>query len=369
MIFAGKAGPVAGTWRLLRGAARAAVLAVILGAFPGPSPAAEPEAVTVGADTRVEFSPPAHFVPGRRIRVEAEVADDAGIRLVRCYFRAAGAGPFVFVAMEHDRRNRFEGVLPAPAEETGGIELIVLTLNADNRVFRTDPVLVPRSPRDKIPPWQEVSGKKPILVSTETGPAVPPAGFTDAVVAESSSGWNLGGISKISEATEPFTNVVSHAGGGSPTPSGSRSSLQGSQRGAAVKGSAGIPKAALYGLGAAAAVGGGVLAASALSGGDEEGATPCNQVVQQGGDTPETHRVNLGKKSGEFGFAWDMQNVKDRMRVSYEGSTLFDTGCVSGTGRRFLTFSGGSRVVTVAVTPNCAGPTSGTVWAFQVTCP
>ena len=56
------------------------------------------------------------------------------------------------------------------------------------------------------------------------------------------------------------------------------------------------------------------------------------------------------------------------MIVRYEGSTLFNTGCVTGTGSRTLRFSGRSSIVEVTVTPNCDGRFSDTLWEFSVSC-
>jgi hypothetical protein len=56
------------------------------------------------------------------------------------------------------------------------------------------------------------------------------------------------------------------------------------------------------------------------------------------------------------------------MIVRYEGSTLFNTGCVTGTGSRTLRFSGRSSIVEVTVTPNCDGRSAATSWEFSVSC-
>jgi len=97
-------------------------------------------------------------------------------------------------------------------------------------------------------------------------------------------------------------------------------------------------------------------------------AVACNAQQVSGADTPETRMINLGRTSGTFQFSFDTVSQPDRMVVSYEGATLFDTGCVGASGVRSLTYSGTSTVVTVQVTPNCNGG-SGTAWSFTVSCP
>jgi hypothetical protein len=94
----------------------------------------------------------------------------------------------------------------------------------------------------------------------------------------------------------------------------------------------------------------------------------CPGYNSQGRDTPETRTVNLFKTSGTFQFQRNHYTVKDRMQVFYEGRQLHDTGCTGGSQTINLPYSGTSTLVTVKVTPNCAG-TTGTVWDFTVLCP
>jgi hypothetical protein len=96
--------------------------------------------------------------------------------------------------------------------------------------------------------------------------------------------------------------------------------------------------------------------------------TECNAVTFPGGDTPETHIVNLGQKSGTFNFDYQTYYQRDRMTVTYEGVVIFDTGCVGTYQTQAITYSGGSSTVTVDVYPNCAGG-YGTAWWFTVHCP
>lgn len=95
----------------------------------------------------------------------------------------------------------------------------------------------------------------------------------------------------------------------------------------------------------------------------------CSSVVTAGGDTPESHTIQMGKKSGAFTFSYDMASIKDRMVVKYQGATLYDTGCAAGVNTVPLSFSGASAQITVDIMPNCAGGTSGTYWEFMVDCP
>jgi murein DD-endopeptidase MepM/ murein hydrolase activator NlpD len=96
---------------------------------------------------------------------------------------------------------------------------------------------------------------------------------------------------------------------------------------------------------------------------------PCNTTQVAGGDTAETRVVQMGKTAGTFDFSYNTYSIRDRIVVSYEGKTLFDTGCVGESGSVNLVYSGASATITVQVIPNCAGGTSGTAWDFRVDCP
>jgi hypothetical protein len=100
----------------------------------------------------------------------------------------------------------------------------------------------------------------------------------------------------------------------------------------------------------------------------ESGSTPCSTRTEAGEDTPETHTFSMGQTSGTFDFFYDTYIQEDRITVSYEGSVLFDTGCVGASATRSLKYAGSSSQITVSVSPNCAGG-SGTAWEFTVFCP
>lgn len=96
----------------------------------------------------------------------------------------------------------------------------------------------------------------------------------------------------------------------------------------------------------------------------------CSEVQTQGGDTPDTRSIDLGKPAGSFVFEFDTFVQEDQMIVSYEGSTLFNSGCVGTNGTKSVTLSyaGTSTKISVQVIPNCKGG-SGTQWTYTVHCP
>jgi hypothetical protein len=94
----------------------------------------------------------------------------------------------------------------------------------------------------------------------------------------------------------------------------------------------------------------------------------CSSTQNAGADTPDTRSIELGKSSGQFDFSYNTYSQKDQILVKYQGTTLFDTGCVGTSGTKTLNYNGSSTQITVQVIPNCAGG-SGTAWDYSVACP
>lgn len=94
----------------------------------------------------------------------------------------------------------------------------------------------------------------------------------------------------------------------------------------------------------------------------------CGMKTEAGSDLPETFTFELGQPSGTFNFAYETYSQEDSITISYEGRTIFSTGCVGANGMRSITYSGTATEVIVDVRPNCAGG-SGTAWNFQLDCP
>lgn len=99
------------------------------------------------------------------------------------------------------------------------------------------------------------------------------------------------------------------------------------------------------------------------------GSPLCNDTQVAGGDQPESRLLELGRTRGTFQFSYNMNSVKDRMELIYEGQTLLDTGCVSDGTTQDITYKGSSTQILVKVTPNCETGNSGTAWDFSVSCP
>ena len=94
----------------------------------------------------------------------------------------------------------------------------------------------------------------------------------------------------------------------------------------------------------------------------------CEETIEQGGDTPETHNIEMGQNSGIFWFSYDTYIQEDIIIIRYEGEEIFNTGCVGEASSLDFWYEGSSTQITVEVIPNCNGG-SGTQWNFRVECP
>jgi len=94
---------------------------------------------------------------------------------------------------------------------------------------------------------------------------------------------------------------------------------------------------------------------------------PCSVPQVSGGAGTTVNNFELGATSGTFTFSFDAFNEADRFQITYEGRTILDTGFVSNTGTRSVSYSGSSTVVTVIVTGAPSSTT--TVWNYTLSCP
>lgn len=341
------------------------------------------------AATKMKHSAPDYFVPEERIKMEAQVTDPSGVKVVRCYFKAAGEADLVFVPMTLAGKNMYTAVLPAPSASTTQIDYLFLSVNNNNEVVKSQNFAVMKNAAKGVPDWQAVPKEGEIKVSMELDNAPKELrGFSDNVtidVVESSARFGV-----VAYLYHELMDDGSHGGAsqsGSGVAVGAEGGVTASAAAATGATSAGTitastlgwSTAAIVGLGVgAAAVAGGTVAViennndDSSSGGGGGGKIKCDEVAQSGGDEAATYTVNLGQNSGTFDFSYNHQWIPDRMIVTYEGAVLYDTGCV-GTDdvvqTQEITYSGNSEKVTVTVEPNCDGTTTGTWWTFTVGCP
>lgn len=213
----------------------------------------------------IKHKPIQYFVPDKRIKIDTEVTDKEAIKLVRCYFRAAGEAGYVFVPMAAGKEGVFESILPAPGKNTKTLEYLFLVVNEKNQIVRSQVFIADKKDDDKTPAWQQVTSEGDIHVSTELANAPTPPGFNDSIVLDVvESGARFGLVAEgIYLASE-----ITAAGSATGTAAASTSA-------GVVTASSGMSTMAIVGIGAAvAAVAGGAAAAAGSGGGGGDDPPP-----------------------------------------------------------------------------------------------
>ena len=225
------------------------------------------------ATTQMKHTPPDYFVADQRIQVEAKVTDDQGVKLVRCYFKAAGEADLVFVPMTTAGKDQYSGILPAPSAATTQIEYLFLAVNQANQVVRSQNFTMYKDANKKTPAWQNIPKEGEIRVSIELDKAPTQLmGFSDNVtidVVESSARFGVVALlyHAVTDSDSKEAAAMSGETGASSTAVTSAASATGAtSAGVITAGAAGWSTAAIVGVGiGAAAVAGGT--AAAVSGG------------------------------------------------------------------------------------------------------
>ncbi len=157
-----------------------------------------------------------YFVAEKRIMVQAEVTQGAaGVKLMRCYFRATEYADYVFVGMTSEKDGVYRGILPAPSKDTKTIQYLFLFVDQGNKAMKTQVFMVNKQDDKDTSEWQQVSSDGDIKVSTESDEApksVP--GFSDSIttnVVESSA--RFGAVASGTVATGTAATAGTAAAG------------------------------------------------------------------------------------------------------------------------------------------------------------
>lgn len=100
---------------------------------------------------------------------------------------------------------------------------------------------------------------------------------------------------------------------------------------------------------------------------EKNGFKLCDQEQVSGGQQGDSREIQLTSNEGKIRINYDMYAVPDKLRVSYEGKNLVDTGFVSNTNSIEVPFKGNSGRVKVEVIGN--ETVSTTQWKYTLYCP
>jgi gas vesicle protein len=116
-------------------------------------PAEMVQAVTDALSTSIKHKPVRSYLPGFRIPLDAEIKDDSGVRISRCYFRAKEEKDFLFVDME--KADRYTAMLPAPEVGSESIYYYFLVVNGKNQVVKSQVFEMKEKETEEVAKWNE----------------------------------------------------------------------------------------------------------------------------------------------------------------------------------------------------------------------
>ena len=207
------------------------------------------------ATTEVTHDAIDYFVPGKRIQLDAEITDDAGIMIVRCYFKAQEEAEFVFVKTKNSDKNHYQAIIPSPSEYTDMLKYLFLVVNKNKQIVKTQIFQVNKNNEKDTPDWQEAGPVGAITVYTELSEAPETiAGFSDLItldIVESSARFAMvsGIYSASAMATSGGSAAAATSAGTVTAAGGGMSTTAVIATGAAIAGGAGVAAAASGGGG------------------------------------------------------------------------------------------------------------------------
>ncbi len=234
----------------------------------------------IAAAATFDHQPIAYFVPDKRIRIIAGIDDSTGVQLVRVYFKTDAQADYVFVPMQNTAGVFYVAMLPAPAGSVSSIEYLLLALNRDGQVSRTEAYKVLARKRGEMPIWQTASGQDQIKVFTEIPQAANPvAAYSDSITMDVvESGARFGTAAGLYAGTgSGATSGSAAASSGTSSTAATATSTTAATTTAATVASGGLSTAAIVGgvalAGVAAAAAGGGGGGSGGGGGGNGGST------------------------------------------------------------------------------------------------
>ncbi len=306
---------------------------LVTGAFfinPLPIFSQEKDSVT----TEVTHEPIEYFVSGNRILLDAEVTDDDGIELVRCYFKAQGEADVVFVKTENFKKDYYRAILPSPADYTDTIEYLFLVVNKNKQVIKTQIFIANRNNEQEVPDWQHSGSEGDIAVYTELAEAPETIkGFSDSFsidVVESSARFGM--VSGIYSASAMASSGGSAA---AATSAGTVTAGAGVSATTVVAAGTAVAAAAAGTAAAAAAAGGGG------GGGSDEKLNSLASISWGDADTIANDEFHVMFGDNDYGEASEM-TTKNNLPVGDYDLTITCTSTSESDGNYTIILAGGA---------------------------
>jgi hypothetical protein len=135
------------------------LLALILTVFLA-TPLNLVEVLAAESSTKIQHKPPEDYVPGFRINLDAQIKDDNGLIVSRCYFKAKEAKNFVFVEMAPKGNPTYLASLPAPWVNSEEIHYVIVAVNKQKQVTRSQVFIIKERETKEATSWKEPSEVK-----------------------------------------------------------------------------------------------------------------------------------------------------------------------------------------------------------------
>ena len=133
---------------------RLKVLVVMLSFFMA-FPCSVISAAAAKATTQVKHKSPGYYLPGFRIILDAEIKDEAGVQVARCYFKTKKEKNFVFTDMAPKGNPTYQATLPAPWVNSESIDYVFVAVNEDKKVVRTQVFSIKEKETEQAAAWRE----------------------------------------------------------------------------------------------------------------------------------------------------------------------------------------------------------------------
>lgn len=261
-----------------------------------------------------------YFVPEKRIRVDSAISDPKGVQVARVYFKAGAQADYIFVPMTQSG-GRYVATLPAPSASAGSMEYLLLALNNDGQVSRTEAYKVAARRSNETPSWQSASGQGQVKVFTEIPEMPKPvAAYSDSIAMDVvESGARLGGA------------VGLYAGTGGGAGSAGAATAKSAAGASSTTSTTAASASTVGGFSTAAIIGGVVVAGAAVAaassgggGGSSGGSTPSGTSFA--GTYNGTQSSNISINCGSFGSATCTINAPITLTVNSSNSASGSTG-------------------------------------------
>lgn len=119
-------------------------------------------ALAASTTTEIKHESPEEYYPGFRIKLDAEVTDDVGVMVARCYFKTKKQENFVFVNMAQEPDSHYLATLPAPWVNSESIDYVFVVVNKEKKVVRSQVFTIEEEDTEAAATWEGMGEVKEI---------------------------------------------------------------------------------------------------------------------------------------------------------------------------------------------------------------